>query len=161
MPRDVRAKLFRYAFALATTVALGSGFLLGRVSAELQSLRTDGSWWAKLSDHDKIFVLQGMADGFQVGWSHGVVAEGTRVVDRAKALSVPKLSQTVSSIVYKNKIPIGLNHRRPAFSKSYGTYVSLIDDYYQGHEKDKTGPVADVLACLIDDPMKYCRAFLQ
>ncbi len=110
------------------------------------TITMDGKWWQGLPQDSKVYVIQGMMVAYTIGWIDGVGSLAT---------AGPTPPETVKdTMAYMGKLA-------PDFSKSFGTYVHEIDDFYIDHPKSLDLSTGTVLGCLADKPVGVCKEILK
>jgi hypothetical protein len=99
-----------------------TGFTAGRVTSEAS---VDAAWWRGLPSHDQMIAVQGAINGYEWGYSDGVVAQ----------MLTPLAQNPVHSLL-------------PRFPNLFETYTRGIGDYYDKHGQNADREVGEVLGCL-------------
>ena len=130
----MKSRFVKLSFAIAALL-----FALAPAGATT-SVSMDGSWWRDLPESSKVYVAQGLITGFEAGYNSG--AAQTIDLDGPNSES-NKLSKRA------------LNHV-PHFSKTFGTYVHEISDFYENNPEQEISLVGTIFRCFADDPFpKY------
>lgn len=147
---------------LVIVLCLMLGFAGGRASAQIQRITQNGTWWSTVADDSKADVVIGMLDAYDSGWVQGTLTEDMRI-----EAALTQSDVRIKNLIYEkssNGDYLSLTYKRPQFSKVFGTYVSLINDFYLRHAPDKA-TVGDVLTCIEDDllpsELKVCQDLLR
>ena len=143
----------------ALTAALSFG--VGRAT---DLVSTDGSWWQNsVPDEARPFLIAGMIDAYQSGWSDGAIANGARILKELSDKLSPGNMVTVGNVVFR-KTENG-NYAAlaqvPQFSRTFGYYNEGITDFYATHANKQSTSVGDVFACLTDTPDAFCSQLLK
>lgn len=147
------------AAVLICTFVLGVG--VGRLSAQV--VAADAAWWGSVRDDARPDVVHSGIDGYIEGWDRGSDAEGYRidrgVIGAADAgLITKQAAQLVHNLVYKKDSQgVYVSYQaEPSFSKTFGAYMDLIDDFYTRHPGATKAKFGAILTCLSDQPVFLC-----
>ena len=123
----------------------------------------DGTWWQGLPDGTKVFVVQALIDSIDTTYGIASNATGNLVLRTINAdenkpcLGVPTCAQLSLNLTH---LLLGRSGKSaPIFSKTFGTYVDEMNDFYIRHPEFIQWSVTEVLYCLSDTPGSECARF--
>jgi hypothetical protein len=121
-----------------------------------QHVSQDRQWWMALTRHERILVVEGEIDGITNGWYRAFTEYDTKVELQMLTL---KLRNADDWVTLDRQLANAYQREKalaPAFSKTFGTYVDAIDDFYARYPKISDVTVGEVMQCLSDKPWKSC-----
>ena len=124
-----------------------SGIAMGRATATT-SVRFDAEWWRGLTDSEKVKVVQGAMSGYTEGVHDGVTSMRSqlRVVLMNNGTSASRADQIIKRFSVPNS----------DFSKTFGTYIHEVGDFYDNYPSASGAEVGNTLLCLTDQPTFDC-----
>jgi hypothetical protein len=135
---------------IAIVAAFALGFLV-RPALGTEYLNLDGNWWNSLNASAKLSVAEGMTTAYEHGYSDGTADAATYATKHLKA-SLQNTDLAMNMM---------LSNPNPAFSKTFGTYVDEISDYYVNNpEMLGKFEVGAIVSCLQDKASANCLATL-
>lgn len=144
--------------ALAFLIALP----IGQVRAG-ELVTEDGAWWQGLPDGTKVFVVQALIDSIDTTYGIASDATGSLVLQTINAdenkpcFALPTCARL--SLNLTNLLLSRSGKSAPTFSKSFGTYVDEMNDFYVRHPEFTQWTVTQVMYCLSDTPGSECARF--
>src|SRR5262249_19882405 len=116
-------------------------------SLATESVTMDGVWWQQLSDEAKLYAVQSMVDSYQIGYLQGSATVLKKILF-SKIGSTSGGMKAVADAMKSNRVP--------EFSKTFGTYVDQINDFYASNPAKAGIRVGLVIGCLSDHPVVQC-----
>lgn len=125
------------AFALAASKANGT-----------ESVSFDRAWWDGLSEAEQTTAVQGLIEGFHGGYDAGY----------RSAAMVVLLDRNPARTHFANLLvrQVHEENRSQVFSKTFGTYVHLVSDFYTNNPGLAKATVGDFFECFADHPQFTC-----
>lgn len=130
--------------------------LLSTSALATTTVEFDGVWWTSLTETQKLAAVQGLIGGYPSGWMSGSFSGEKAFLDAIKSDSSFTLAQKqrLAYLVHKTS---GYA-RMPTYSKTFGTYVHGIDDFYANHPDRMSIRPEYMVDCLADAPKRSCDA---
>jgi len=126
----------------------------GSVARATETVEFDGVWWAGLSELQKVSVVQGIIGAFPSGWISGAVKQqelNEQAVRRASTLTYAEKAKVLAILKQDSALAV-----TPSFSKTFGTYIHGIDDFFANHPDRMTVHPEYMIDCLQDAPTRSC-----
>jgi hypothetical protein len=159
-------RLNRFTGVLSISVGaimFAAGVLTGHASAAAPGVSADAAWWHDVQRDAKADVVHATIDAYETGWLRGSDAEGVRIIAALKSAVAANLVPTatittVDAIVYKKSASghYASYDLAPEFSKTFGAYEALMDDFYVRFPKASSATIGDIMTCLADVPVFSC-----
>ena len=138
--------------AAILSIILLFAVLSPQTASATESVNMDGAWWQTLSETTKVYVVEGMIEAYESGWTEGQAEARGRT---QRLLHSSFVKQSLSANVYKKFSTLMLS-KPTRFSKTFGTYQHEIDDFYANYPNAIQLSVGSLLGCLNDNPVITC-----
>lgn len=136
--------------AAGASVFLSLAFAIGRATT---TVSMDGSWWQELSQPARVYVVEGMTDAYESGYIDGARDRS----DAVYAVLNPQQSPKSVSSSESQRIQNAANSWvMPRYSKTFGSYVNEITDFYANYPNKTNIGVGALMGCLRDDSPHSC-----
>ncbi len=123
------------------------------IPASAQDVSFGATWWRGLSDDQQIYTVEGAIQSFPSGFINGKIAQWDHLMQLARSAKIdPHLLLTLESLNVRAAKAASF----PKFSKTFGTYVHGIGDFYNNYPNASSADVGDILQCLADVPIESC-----
>lgn len=134
---------------------------LGSIAGATTSLRTDGVWWAALSDSQRVVAVQAISDSYPTAYGIGYTAGGLNNLNAfTGAMRTAHLTDAeqlrVATLFAKLAAQHTRDTTRPQFRKTFGAYVDGITYFYSSHPTAAELPVSYMLSCVQDNAVLTC-----
>ncbi len=130
--------------ACSLIVGIILGLTVGRAVAT-ETISEDGIWWQGLDYDHQITAIQALMAGYQQGWDDGAIAKSVAV-----NLVIPKYWTLPLQTAHMSDSP------SPSFPKTFGTYISEMNSFYEDHPDASSVTAGNVLGCLSTPPDIDC-----
>lgn len=129
--------------------------LLAMRASASTTVTFDSVWWNGLSQDEQIVAVEGAIDSYQQGYTNGAIALSGTVHDYM--LQHVKVSDrdSIATAMYHalDKMP----KMTPIFSKTFGTYIHGISDFYSNFPDASKVTIGGIVVCLADKPERSCE----
>ena len=162
-----RLKSYKISAISTVLLALTAGAFCFTVGRTTELLTADGNWWQSTVPYEsQVYVIQGILDAYDEGWSDGALDQSNRILKELEATKMsPANQELVLGIAYRKDSGSGFAElaREPRFSRTFGYYTAAISDYYARHPSAMSNTtVGKVVGCLADNPSdRECSAILK
>lgn len=116
----------------------------------------DETWWNGLDESHQVTAVQAANQAYTAGYSDAVVRFSALIGNYATQTKSLSLSTKVTVLGINGTVAKESFDQAPYFSKTFGTYVHGVSDFYANHPGASSVNIGRITSCLAEHAINDC-----